>query len=150
MQSLVADMEVFTILSLCLAFNPGGSSRDRIRTRCTQKSFKNKPSQQWRLGQTGDNFSLQQRAVVSPGQISISKISQSLQTVEVPLSVLTSHPSLFLLQTGFHGWSMGKNWKVQLVSITGTLCAKDCSCDPVVLCSYSLFNCKCCSLFPCL
>lgn len=52
-------------------------------------------------------------------------------TIEMPLSVLSSLSSL--LQTGFHGWSMGKNWKVQLVSITAMLCAKDCSCDPVVL-----------------
>lgn len=147
MQSLIADLEVFTVLSLCLAFDPGGSSRDRIRTHCMDKSLKSKPSQQRR----------QRRAFLPSAEGSgvswtdkhKKKISERLQTIEISLPVLSSLPSL-LLQPGFHGWSMGKNWKVQLVSITGVLCAKDCICDPVVLCTYSLFNCKCSSSFPCI
>lgn len=39
MQSPAADLEVFSILSLCLAFDPGGSSRDRTRTRCIHRSL---------------------------------------------------------------------------------------------------------------
>lgn len=66
-QSVVADLERFTDLSLCLAIDPGGSSRDRIRTCCFHQPLNSKCNQQWRLRLSREHFSLQQRAVVSPG-----------------------------------------------------------------------------------